>query len=140
MGNLDELSSQLVPQSDSTQPLSRAVDMMREYFQRKSLTSYYSLEAAQYCWYSSAPQISRYDSKMLDTLLNNAKRYLAGAFPILEPFEASFDTPEELVLAMAAVGALFCSVSGGERVAKALWNDARRIAFVKVGPVNTLMT
>lgn len=68
-----------------------------------------------------------YDREVINVLLNNAQRHLATTFGIYANFEATVDTSHELCLAMAAVGGLFSSVEASTTVAKALYNDARRI-------------
>lgn len=72
-----------------------------------------------------------YDREVINVLLNNARRHLATTFGIYANFEATVDTSHELCLAMAAVGGLFSSVEGSTTVAKALYNDARRIHLEK---------
>lgn len=109
-----------------------AVNLMKDHFQRKSRAAAPSSGPTQYSWFSAPPQLISYDNEIINAFLINAKRHLATMFPVLAPFEATHGTAEELVLAMAAVGAVFCNVAGSDRVAKACYNDARRIAFAKV--------
>lgn len=109
-----------------------AVTLMKDHFQRKSRAAAPSSGPTQYSWFSAPPQFKSYDNEVINAFLNNAKRHVATTFPVLAPFEATYSTAEEIVLAMAAVGAVFCNVAGSERVAKACYNDARRIAFAKV--------
>lgn len=132
LDGFDDVVSQLVPQSDSPQPMADAVSMMKDHFQRKSLHAAQSTGPTQYSWFSAPPQLMAYDNDVINVLLNVAKRHLAASFTILSPFEATQNSPEEVVIAMAAVGALFCSTEGSEKVAKACYNDARRITFAKV--------
>lgn len=116
-----------------------AVDTMKEYFQRKSRSVAPSSGPTQYNWFSAPPHLANYDSETINILLNIAKRKLARTFAFLSPFEAQLDTAEEIVLGMAAVGAVFCDTDGSDRVAKACYNDARRIALAKVYSSQTIM-
>lgn len=130
----DDVVSQLAPQPGSSLRMADAVSMMKDYFQWKSLASAPSTRHTQYSWFSAPPQLISYDNDVMNILLNTAKRHLAETFAILSPFEARPDSAEEVVLAMAAVGALFRDAGGSDRVAKACYNDARRIALAKVSP------
>ena len=52
---------------------------------------------------------------------------LSGTFALFSNFEANHDTRVELCLAMAAVGGLYCTAYAHMKVAKMLFNDARRL-------------
>lgn len=124
--------TQLAPSSGSSQPMADLVDLMKDHFQRKSRAAAPSSGPTQYSWFSAPPQLRSYNNEIINNSLNNAKRHLATTFPVLAPFKATSGTAEEVVLAMAAVGAVHCNVAGSDRVAKACYNDARRIALFKV--------
>ena len=68
-----------------------------------------------------------YSKDMINMLLNLARSHISPTFTIFSQFEATSDTSKELCLAMAAVGALFSTAAGNIAVAKALYNDARRM-------------
>lgn len=69
---------------------------------------------------------------MINILLNLAKKRLGMTFAQLMPAAACPEVEEELVMAIAAVGALYCDVTGSNKVAKSCYNDARRIVLAKV--------
>lgn len=66
---------------------------------------------------------------MLNMLLNIARRHVGTTFNLFANYEAHRNTSRELCLTMAAIGALFLGVDCGITVAKALYNDARRLHF-----------
>ncbi len=78
-------------------------------------------------WYSAPPHLQIYDEEVINVFLNLGRIHLSGTFPIFSDFEAKPGTSEELCLAMAAVGALFCNVRGSFKVARVLYNDARKM-------------
>jgi hypothetical protein len=70
-----------------------------------------------------------YDSEVMNLLLNIARRNLASTFVLYRNYHAESDTAYPLCLAMAAIGALFLGAECGITMAKALYNDARRLHF-----------
>ncbi|CRG82906.1 hypothetical protein PISL3812_00253 [Talaromyces islandicus] len=108
-----------------------AIGIMIDHFQRRSRASSPTKHGSERLWYSSAPLLHIYDKAVINVLLNIARRHLASTFPLYAGFQANEDTSHELCLAMAAVGGLFASVDGSANVAKALYNDARRIHLEK---------
>ena len=109
------------------------MSMMKEHFQRKSASVTTSINAdVDHSWFSAPPRLDVYDPQMINILLNLAKTNLAGTFTIFEDFRALQSTAEDLIVAMAAVGALYCDVEGSHKVAKACYNDARRITLAAV--------
>ena len=111
--------------------MENAIGIMFDHFQRRSRASSPTTHKAKRLWYSAPPLLQMYDKEVINALLNLARRHLAATFGIYAAFEATSDTNHELCLAMAAVGGLFSSVEGGTKVAKALYNDARRIHLEK---------
>ena len=101
--------------------------MMRDHFQRRSRASSPTRREERQSWYSTPPRLQIYDREVINVLLNLARLHLSSTFQIFSNFEATATTKEELCLAMAAVGALFCGVRGKTKVAQKLNNDARRI-------------
>lgn len=86
-----------------------------------------SLDAPDWSWHSARPQLHMYDDEMINALLKVAKTHLSSTFALFADFQATHVTRVELCLAMAAVGALYCTIPDSNRVAKMLYNDARRI-------------
>jgi hypothetical protein len=109
-----------------------AIAMMRAHFQTKPGAASLVTSDSQHMWYSAPPRLQMYDKDMINVFLNLAKNHLASTFTFLLPFQAYPGVAEELVIAIAAVGALYCDVDGSHKLAKACYNDARRMVFAKV--------
>lgn len=120
----------MLPSGDVTASMSSAIDMMKEHFHRKSGSS--SASFVNHSWFSATPDLGRYDPQMVNILLRLARDNLAGIFRILDEFHAPRSAPGYFIIAMAAVGALYCDVEGCRTVAKACYNDARRIVLAAV--------
>ena len=104
-----------------------AFNMMVDHFKQRSRASSPSRGEAKRSWYSAPPRFQMYSRDVINVLLNLARSHISPTFAIFSNFEATSDTSNELCLAMAAVGALFSTAEGNIAVAKALYNDARRI-------------
>ena len=104
-----------------------AIGMMADHFQRRSRASSPTKGGVRQTWYSIPPRLQMYDNEVINILLNLARSHLSATFKTFSTFEATSETSPELCLAMASVGALFSAVDGGTRIAKALYNDARRL-------------
>ena len=109
-----------------------AISMMRDHIQRRSRASSPNREEARQLWYSAPPGLQIYDREVINVLLNLAKSHLSSTFAIFSTFEAITGMKEELCLAMASVGGLFCTVQGSTKIAKKLYNDARRLLLESV--------
>ena len=109
------------------QPTDRALDMMRVHFRLRSRAPSPSRVETGQQQYSIAPDLARYDPDIINVFLNLAQRHLGDAFPLFSSFEATPDTEAELCLATAAIGALYCSISGSIKIARSLYHDARRL-------------
>ena len=109
-----------------------ALGLMKEHFQRKSGAASPFTNDSQHMWYSSPPRLQIYSKDMINILLNLAKKRLDVTFARLIPSDACSEVAEDLIMATAAVGALYCDVKGSHKVAKSCYNDARRIALAKV--------
>jgi hypothetical protein len=112
-------------------PMDRALSMMREHFRVRSRAPSPSRVEAGQQQYSAVPRLQVYDPDIINVLLNIARVHLADPFPIFSTFEAKPGMREELCLAMAAVGGLYCTIPGSTKIAKALYNDSRRL-FLEV--------
>lgn len=104
-----------------------AFNMMVEHFKRHSRAPSPSRDEPSRSWYSAHPRFEMYSKDVINVLLNLARSHISPTFTIFSNFEATSDTSRELCLAMAAVGALFSTAEGNMAVAKALYNDARRM-------------
>jgi hypothetical protein len=109
------------------QPTERALDMMRLHFRLRSRAPSPSRVEMGQQQYSIAPDLARYDPDIINVFLNLARSHLGDAFPLFSSFQATSDTEAELCLATAAIGALYCSISGSIKIARSLYNDARRL-------------
>ncbi|KAJ9609571.1 hypothetical protein H2200_005898 [Cladophialophora chaetospira] len=127
----DDAVSSMFPSSGMSEGMPNAIAMMREHFQPKSGAVNSFTSDSHHMWYSDPPCLQMYDKDMVNVLLNIAKRQLDGTFALLIPFLTSADVEEELIMAISAVGALYCDVVGSDKIAKACYNDARRILLAK---------
>jgi hypothetical protein len=74
----------------------------------------------------------RYDPEVLNVFLNLFRVHVVSTFRCFEKFAIISTTPLELCLAMAGVGALYCSTPGANKVAKSLYNSTRVKLLSKV--------
>lgn len=114
-----------------------AITMMRDFFQHRSRAPSPTRQESRQLWqqwYSAPPHLQIYDEEVINVLLNLAKTHLSSTFGIFADFKTTPGMKEELCLAMAAVGGLFCTVAESAKVAKKLHNDARRMQLEAVLP------
>jgi hypothetical protein len=78
------------------------------------------------------PPSRKHDTEIVNAFLNLFAVHVASTFTTFQGFQIREDTPASLVLAMAAVGGLFCKIDGSFRIARAMHNDARRIMLTRV--------
>lgn len=124
-------------ETESTSQMDVAVTMMRDFFQRRSRAPSPTRQESKqlwHQWYSAPPNLQIYDEEVINVLLNLAKTHLSSTFSLFSDFETTPKTKEELCLAMAAVGGLFCTVPESAKIAKKLNNDARRMQMEAVLP------
>ncbi|KAH8815294.1 hypothetical protein F5884DRAFT_172896 [Xylogone sp. PMI_703] len=112
---------------DSSSSVDNAVDIMKDYIQRRSRAPSPSREEQKRSWYSVPPQLDIYDKDVVNVLLNLARTHISSTFTIFNDFEVNHNTRVELYLAMAAVGGLYCTAHASIKVAKKLYNDSRRL-------------
>jgi hypothetical protein len=113
--------------------MSNAITMIRSYFQGKPGVPSPIASNSEHTWYSAPPCLRAYDTSTINVFLDLAATNLSRTFPSLLPLPELHKPSDDLVLAVAAVGALYCDVDGSEKLAKACYNDARRMLFAKVG-------
>ena len=112
-------------------PIRNAVELMQTHFQRYSRAPSPAAEARE-MWFSGQPRLQIYDADIVNVFLNLGRRHIGSTFPLFTGFEAHSSMREELCLSMAAVGGLFCEVTGSTNIAKALYNDSRRMLLENV--------
>jgi hypothetical protein len=78
------------------------------------------------------PPSRRHDPEIVNVFLNLFAIHVATTFTTFSNFKITENTPSSLILAMAAVGGLFCKLDGSFRIARAMHNDARRIMLTRV--------
>jgi hypothetical protein len=78
------------------------------------------------------PPSRRHDPEIVNVFLNLFAIHVATTFTTFQNFHITENTPASLILAMAAVGGLFCKIEGSFRIARAMHNDARRIMLTRV--------
>lgn len=78
------------------------------------------------------PPSRRHDPEIVNVFLNLFAIHVATTFTTFQDFHIAENTPASLILAMAAVGGLFCKIDGSFRIARAMHNDARRIMLTRV--------
>lgn len=108
---------------------------MQEYFDQKSRAPSPTRNKSNLMWYSAPPNLQDYDEDVFNVFINLFHKHIPETFPLFNEIGANQrvkDLHPEHCLAMAATGALFCSVPGSFDVAKSMYNDARRILLAKV--------
>jgi hypothetical protein len=83
-------------------------------------------------WYSAVPNLTHYRPEIKEVFLRLFQRHIPATFPIFERPNCQHKRPASYILAMAAVGGLFCSVPGSAEVARSMYNDARRLSLATV--------
>ena len=115
---------------EQQQRLATAYSKLHEY----STTSYPSRPASpgsveahqRYLQDLGSTEIPAYDTLIVNVFVGLFQVHVAPTFPCFQNFRIGAWTPEEVYLAMAAVGGLFCHNSKSEIVAKWLLHVARR--------------
>ncbi|KAK3114901.1 hypothetical protein LTR53_006322, partial [Teratosphaeriaceae sp. CCFEE 6253] len=80
-------------------------------------------------WYSAGPDSRMYDLDVLDIWIECAIACIGQSFPLFQTFNVDESTKDELYIAMAAVGGVFCGAEGSFNLARVMYNDARRLAL-----------
>lgn len=78
------------------------------------------------------PNIQPHDKDIIGFFLHKFICHVAPMMPIFQDAEHEPSQPPELLLAMAAVGGLFCPIEGSFRISLAMHTDARRLALSRV--------
>ena len=77
-----------------------------------------------------------FDRVILNTFIGIAHSHIASLFDCFNGFLVFRNTPEELYLAMAAVGGLYCRQEGSTKIAMWYYNNARLKLLAKVRPMH----
>jgi len=67
-----------------------------------------------------------YDPLVINVFIGIFQTHVVPTFSCFDNFRIGSTTPEEVYLAMAAAGGLYCTVPGSEKMAKGLYHVARR--------------
>lgn len=84
-------------------------------------------------WLLTTPSLHNYDKDIINSFLSLFKTHIAETFSVFQHFRIMPYTPRELTLAIAAVGGLFCNVSGSFSMAKSMYNASQRNFIRQVG-------
>lgn len=109
-----------------------ALDMVEDYKRSTTVNETSALNSHPQQWFSECPDLERYDASITNVFLNLAVKNLGPTFSCLENFTVTGATRPELYMAVAAVGGLFCQVSGSYSVAEAMFHDSRRLLLSAV--------
>lgn len=105
---------------------------MNDYFARSYRTPSPCPDKAKLAWYSAPVHLSDHDLDVVNVFLNIFTRNITGFFPVFRGLNVTTNTRPEYVLAAAAVGGLYCSISGSIELSKAMYNDSRRLVLASV--------
>jgi hypothetical protein len=117
------------------QSTQHAMEMMQHYFEQISRPSSPRHGKPKHQWFSAPPRFQIYDEGVMKLFSNITKHHLTRTFPILADFTVAENPRNELQLAYAAVGGLFCNIPGRFKVVNSMYNDARRMLL---DPVSVL--
>ena len=106
--------------------------LVRDYFLRKARVSSLALDKPDCMWYSRPPMSTVQDTCVTNIFLHLFRRHITATFSLFRDTDLSGQAHTPYIMAMAAVGGLFCSVAGSYNVARALYNDSRRMLLAKV--------
>ena len=85
-------------------------------------------------WLLTVPSLRKFDRYIINCFLSKFMKNVAPTFSSFRGFKVDDGTTAEKILAMAAVGGLFCSTNGDFNVSRAMCSDARRLLFAQVHP------
>jgi hypothetical protein len=115
-------------------PLNSLTAMMQDYLDRKSRPSSPSPAKASKVRYSAPPLIENHNRDIIRVFQNVFKRHIPKTFSLFEDAAVtSSKCQPAFTLALAATGGLFCTVPGSARVAKSMYDNARRMVLSIVG-------
>lgn len=83
-------------------------------------------------WLLTSPSLQKFDRDIINCFLSIFMRHIAPTFTSFAGFRVDAGTTADKILAMAAVGGLFCTTNGSFSMARAMCSDARRMVSVYV--------
>ena len=120
-------SEPLLPNDALPMNVQRALDVIYALEQPSQVNEIAPFSSTPQRWLSQRPNLELYDSEVINVFLNLAVSHLGRTFTFLESFAVQENTRPELYLAVAAIGGLFCQVTGSYKVAEAMYHDSRRL-------------
>ena len=108
-----------------------ALNALQEHF-RFSRASSPRLRQDSTRWLLATPSLQNFDRDVVNIFLSLFMRHVAPTFTSFMGFEINSGVTSEKVLAMAAVGGLFCASEGSLLMSKAMIGDSRRLAYARV--------
>jgi hypothetical protein len=117
------------PSSSSLQNMSL---QLQEYFDRKSRAPSPAPGTRRSMWFSALPRLQDHDVDVVNIFLNLFYRHIPKTFTIFGGTKITDRNRPDYILALAAVGGLFCSVNGSFEIAKPMYNDSRRLLLASV--------
>ena len=137
-GQQTEIST-VLSQSSSIGRVNTAFEKMQELSTAQCLSRPESPQARSQheSWLANMKRLDSvppFDRVIINVFLGISQRHICEFFECFRDFCIEKDTPEELYLAMAAVGGLYCSQEGSTRIAHWLYQGARLKLLAKVAP------
>lgn len=85
-------------------------------------------------WYSAPPDLGHHNKDVLTVFHKVFRRHIPKTFSLFEDTTAATNSTNQpaYMIAMAALGGLFCTTPGSAEVAKSMYNDARRMLLSSV--------
>jgi hypothetical protein len=129
------MSSHTIDQNALASPIVRLRDYMRSYFDAKSRPQSPSMQdhgrrTARADFYSTPPDLKNHNIDILRVFLGMFRKHIPKTFGLFhDPLEAQYSHSIENLLAMAALGGLFCTVAGSDQIANSMYNDSRRLCL-----------
>ena len=86
-------------------------------------------------WYSAPASLWDHDLEILNVYINLFARNVPRFFRLFEDLTMTVETRPDYVLAVGAVGGLYCATPGSFEFSKAMYNDSRRLLLASVGDI-----
>ncbi|KAH8688649.1 hypothetical protein BGW36DRAFT_442920 [Talaromyces proteolyticus] len=92
--------------------------LLGEYFDRESGAPSPAYNKVESMWFSKPPKLQDHDVDVLNVFLNLFYRHMPKTFPLFEMSRITNQNKSYYILALDAVGGLFCSVNGSFEIVK----------------------
>lgn len=116
---------------------------MLDYFKQRALASSSqtlsnSVNSVIWAWHANQTNLSDHDPDILNVFLNIFRRNVSCTLPLFQDISTDLSIRADVILAMAAVGGLYCHIRGSFELSKAMYNDSRRrlLAAVRFSPID----